>query len=148
MEEWRKYLKEARQFLKAGGGRPGKPSRLSNDIRYNLLALSLEKSCMAILLRHNDLADNHTFSDLVTSIKRHITLPDGLEEEILALEQVQSICNLYEYHREIPSDPVVSRLRRVAELLCETAEKPGCPPLTIQTAKPCFIQNDVDFREP
>ena len=123
MGEWQSFLKEARQYLKSGQGREGKPSRLSTDIRYNLLALSIEKSCMAILLYHNDLADNHTFSDLLKGIAEYVTVPSELNNEILALEQVQSICNLYEYHREKPSEVVVQRLLNAAVQIAGYAEK-------------------------
>jgi HEPN domain-containing protein len=122
MSEWKLFLKEGKEYLKSAQGKEGKPSRLSNDIRYNLLAMSLEKSCMAILMLYGDLADNHTFSDLLFSLKRHITIPDELSREILALEQVQSICNLYEYHRELPSDEVVQRLQLVAAQIQRMAE--------------------------
>ena len=121
MGEWQRYLKEARQYLSAGKGKVGKPSRLSSDIRYNLLSLSIEKSCMAILLYHNDLADNHTFVDLLRAIAPYVQVPGEVQDELVALEQVQSICNLYEYHREKPSDEVVERLRSVAHQLCEYA---------------------------
>lgn len=114
MSEWRAFLNEGSQYLKAARGKNGNPSRLSNDIRYNLLGLSFEKSMMAILMYHNDMADNHTFADLVHSVSRHITITPLLCDEIVALEQVQSICNLYEYHRELPSDSVVARLTDVA----------------------------------
>ena len=126
MNESEKYLKEGKQYLRAAQGKEGKPSRLMNDIRYNLLALSLEKCCMAILMRFNDLADNHTFSDLLDSVKRHVAIPEDLAGEILALEQVQSICNLYEYHRRPPSDLEVNRLLAAAERICDTAEGAVC----------------------
>ena len=117
MGEWQTFLKEAQQYLDAGRGKEGKPSRLSSDIRYNLLSLSIEKSCMAILLYHNDLADNHTFIDLLRSIAPYVQISGEIHDELAALEQVQSICNLYEYHREKPSEEVVERLRNVAVLL-------------------------------
>lgn len=114
MDEYDKFLTEGIQFLKAAQGKDGKPSKLAADIRYNLLALSLEKCMMAILLYNHDMADNHTFTDLLNSVVRHVEIPPVIANEIAALEQVQSICNVYEYHREIPSDIVVARLASVA----------------------------------
>ena len=134
MGEWQSFLKEAGQYLSAGRGKEGKPSRLSSDIRYNLLSLSIEKSCMAILLYHNDLADNHTFVDLLRSIAPYVQVPGEVHDELAALEQVQSICNLYEYHREKPSEEVVQRLLAVAVQLSRYAEQTcsrnaGTPPV-------------------
>jgi len=114
MSEWKSFLNEGGQYLKATQGKNGNASKLANDIRYNLLALSFEKSCMALLMFNHDLADNHTFADLVHAISKYVTLEPALRDEILALEEVQSICNLYEYHRELPSDSVVVRLTDVA----------------------------------
>lgn len=122
MGEWTIFLKDAHQYLKAGRGKEGKPSRLSSDIRYNLLAMSIEKSCMAILMYHNDLADNHTFSDLLRGIASFVSVPSELSNELLALEQVQSICNIYEYHREKPSEEVVQRLLNAAIQLVDYAD--------------------------
>lgn len=121
MDEWKKFLAESRQYLKAVQGKNGKPSKLLNDIRYNLLALSVEKSVMALLMYNNDMADNHTFSDLLSSVSKYVTIPVTIRDELLDLEKTQTICNVYEYHRGIPTDMVVSRLMLVAEYLIELA---------------------------
>ena len=121
MSEWKAFLKEGGQYLKAAQGKEGKPSRLQNDVRYNLLALSFEKSVMSIVMFNNDLADNHTFTDLLHAVGKYVKIEPPLHDEVIALEEVQSICNLYEYHRELPSDSVVSRMQTVAKRLYEMA---------------------------
>lgn len=123
MSEYDSFLTEGKQFLMAAQGKDGKPSKLAADIRYNLLALSLEKSMMAILLYNHDMADNHTFTDLLNSVVRHVEIPQVIADEIAALEQVQSICNVYEYHREIPSEIVVARLASVALFIQDLASR-------------------------
>ena len=78
---------------------------------------------MAILLKNKDLADNHTFTDLLNSIRPYVSVPADLEEDILSCEQVQSICNLYEYHREPPSQQVVDKLEKAATRIYSLAEQ-------------------------
>ena len=145
MGEWQSFLKEAQQYLAAGRGKEGKPLRLSSDIRYNLLSLSIEKSCMAILLYHNDLADNHTFVDLLRSIAPYVQVPGEVHDELVALEQVQSICNLYEYHREKPAEEVVNRLLAVAVQLFRYAEQ-TCAPKSDSTSTE--LMNPVSGEQP
>lgn len=116
IDTWQVFLREGQQYQNAATGKNGKPSRLSNTIRYNLFALSIEKNFMAILTQKNDLADNHTFSDMITSVERHLPIPLKLKEELIALEHVQSICNMNEYHREPPSDEDLMRMETATQL--------------------------------
>ena len=123
MDGWKTFLFEGGQYLRASRGKNGKPSKLANDIQYNLLALSLEKSIMAIHMVHNDLIDNHTFGDLINSVKAYIDVSPALRNEALDLEKTQTICNVFEYSREMPSDQVVVRLAGVAQYLFEQASR-------------------------
>jgi len=115
MKDYQLFLKEGKQYYTAAAGKEGKKSKFSNDIRYNLFALSLEKCCMAILLFKGDLADNHTFSDLIIGVEKYVPLPQDLKETILNLEKTQTICSLYEYHREIPDDNEIAQFKNAAQ---------------------------------
>jgi hypothetical protein len=119
--DWEDYLSDAEGYLRAAHGKNGNPPKLGSDIRYNLLAISLEKSIMAIHLYRGDLADNHTFGDLIDSVARHIEIPEEVRTELLKLEQTQTICNIFEYHREIPAETTVDRLDKIAQYLFERA---------------------------
>jgi hypothetical protein len=57
----------------------------------------------------------------MSSLSRHIRIPEELRTEILALENVQSICNLESYHRDIPDDTIVARIHVAAEALYRQA---------------------------
>ncbi len=123
MSECIQYLTEGIQYRKAAGGKDGKPSKWAPSTRYNLYAMSIEKFMMAIVVQKNDLADNHTFTDLIASVERHVPLPEDLKTELQELEQVQSICSVFEYHREEPTGEVVERLRRATERIEAVAEE-------------------------
>ncbi len=111
MNDWHQYLTEGKQYLSAATGKGDRPPKLTASIRYNLFALALEKAAMALVDMHGDMPDNHTFTDLLEAIGRHVEIPSELRQEILDLEQVQTICSVYDgYHREEPTEEIVGRL--------------------------------------
>ena len=108
---WRRFLKEGEQYLKAATPKKEK-SRFNNDIRYNLLSMSLEGYIMAILDFHNSLPDNHTYTDLMIGLERVMTVDKSLKERILKYENIQSICSIEKYHRSAPTDEELDDLYR------------------------------------
>lgn len=116
---WRRFLKEGDQYLKAATPKTEK-SRFNNDIRYNLLSMSLEGYIMAILDFHNSLPDNHTYTDLIDGLEKVMSLDQSLKERILKYENIQSICSIEKYHRSAPSDEDLNDLdgaiREIKEL--------------------------------
>ncbi len=106
---WRRFLKEGDQYLKAATPKKEK-SRFNNDIRYNLLSMSLEGYIMAILDFHNALPDNHTYTDLMNGLERVMKVDKSLKERILKYENIQSICSIEKYHRTPPTDEELSDL--------------------------------------
>ena len=112
---WETWLKHGDQYLKASTPR-NKKSRFGTDIRYNLISMSFEAYVMAILDYHNDLPDNHTFTDLVVALEKVIPIDEKLKMSIIKHENIQSICAIEKYHRR---DPTESEL---TELKCAIAE--------------------------
>ena len=106
---WRRFLKEGDQYLKAATPKSEK-SRFNNDIRYNLLSMSLEGYIMAILDFHNNLPDNHTYTDLMDGLERVMDVDQSLKERILKYENIQSICSIEKYHRSAPTDEELNDL--------------------------------------
>jgi hypothetical protein len=100
---WRRFFKEGEQYLKAATPKKGK-SKFNNEIRYNLLSMSLEGYIMAILDYHNALPDNHTYTDLINGLEKVMTIDSTLKERILKYENIQSICSIEKYHRTMPTD--------------------------------------------
>jgi hypothetical protein len=107
---WQQWLKNGDQYLKAATPKSEK-SRFGPEIRYNLLAMSLEGYAMAILDYHNHLPDNHTFIDLIAALDVVIPIEETLKERILKYENFQSICSIEKYHRCNPTDEELNDLR-------------------------------------
>nr|WP_319400772.1 hypothetical protein [uncultured Carboxylicivirga sp.] len=106
---WQNWLKEGDQYMK-GMPKPGKPSKFSTDIRYNMLSMGLESYVMAILDFKDNLPDNHTFSDLIYGLEREIELDPELKDRILKYESIQDICSLDKYTIKQPTEDEISDL--------------------------------------
>ncbi len=137
LNDWQTLIKEAKQFKTAAEGKDDGPSKFNTSIRYNLLAMSLEKSVMAILDFNRDLPDNHTFSDLLSAVLKYVTLSEKLVLEIKYLERMQSICSIYDYERKIPKEDSVKRLSKVVKTLFNIAGS-HCNPVPLTE-----LQSDV-----
>jgi hypothetical protein len=97
--DWRKWLKNGDQYLKAVIP-DGTKSRFDTDIRYNLLSMALEGYIMAITDYHNFLPDNHTYTDLMDGLERVVSVDPDLKQRILKHANIQSICSIEKYHRD------------------------------------------------
>lgn len=109
---WKAWLREGRQYLKAGGGEKNK---FNNSILYNLLAMSLEKFVMAILGYNLSMPLNHTFSDLIYSLEALYPIDDDLRKTVLLLETKQEICSFEDYVRSDISDEDIVGLREAVK---------------------------------
>ncbi|MGB5157150.1 MAG: hypothetical protein WBN77_06900 [Desulfobacterales bacterium] len=108
--DWRKWLKNGDQYLKAATPK-GEKSRFGADIRYNLLSMSLEGYVMAILDYHKKLPDNHTFIDLINGLETVMPIDETLKKRILQYENIQSICSIEKYHRSSPTKEELDDLK-------------------------------------
>ena len=119
---WRTWLEHGDQYLKAGS-KNGENSRLGADIRYNLLSNALESYVMAIMDFHNDLPENHTYTDLISGLDKTISLDKSLKERILKYENIQSICSLEKYHIRPPSEEELIDLKGAVGEIGKIAHK-------------------------
>ena len=97
-----KFLELGRQYEASGKGKNGANSKLSPLVVYNMFSMALENYCMAILIYHGTMADNHTFTDLVNSLDTVRPLEPELKRRILDLERHQQICSF--------TDPIVGQI--------------------------------------
>lgn len=107
---WSTWLRNGDQYMKAATPK-GKKSRFGTAIRYNLLSLSLEGYCMAILDYHRKLPDNHTYTDLMDALDVVIPVKQELKEQILKYENIQTICAIDRYFRQDPTEEELDDLQ-------------------------------------
>lgn len=122
---WKTWLKNGDQYLKAATPK-GKKSRFGTEIRYNLLAMSLEGYIMAILDYYGTLPDNHTFIDLITGLELVMPVDKNLKGRILKYEGLQTICAVDKYSRIAPSEEDIDDLREAVREIGRLAHD-KCP---------------------
>ncbi len=124
--EWEKFLELGRQYEASGKSKNGPMSKLSPVVVYNLFSMALENYCMAMLMYHGTMADNHTFTDLIDSLERVCPLDAALKGRILDLERHQQICSFADFVvAEV--DSIINReFQDVVAVLSETAHAECC----------------------
>jgi hypothetical protein len=108
---WQVWLKEGDQYLNAATPK-GPESKFGKDVLYNLLAMAFEKYAMAIADYFDVLPYNHTFTDLINTIDPLVKLPPELKSRILSYEDIQSICAIDDYQRNIPARAELADFRQ------------------------------------
>ncbi len=106
------YWKDACKYLRVAKGGLKRPRIFTPDILYNLLGLSIEKFFMAAMVRHGDLADNHTFSDLIDSAARIGPVDDSLAQRLKEAERYQNICPAFDGYmrKDIPKEEILKMI--------------------------------------
>lgn len=103
--EWKETWTQGEQYARLSHAR----SRMfTNEIRYNLAGMAIEKFVMGFLMRLNMLPEGHTLVDLIDSVERLANLPAALCEKIRAMDRFQQICAFDTYTRTVPDDEEMS----------------------------------------
>ena len=98
ISDWRLYKRDGEQFLKtAAAAHKRSKQGFSPEAHYNIACMAIEKLIMAFLMKNGDLAENHTMTDLVRSLEKHLELPHHLKEQLLFLDTYQEICALDDF---------------------------------------------------
>ena len=126
---WKTWLSSGDQYLKAGTPK-GTKSRFGTEIRYNLLSMSFEGYCMAILDFKRNLPDNHTYTDLIHGLERVMPIDQDLKARLLKFENIQSICSIEKFHIASPSEEELRELtvaiHEIRSLAYETCISVAC----------------------
>lgn len=123
IDNWQEYYRDGEQFLKTANGAFAKHSKgFSYDTLYNVTCMGIEKLVMAFLMKHGDLAENHTMGDLLFALQRHLGDIPGTAEQLLYLNNFQEICDMDSFKIQIPTENDVVKFleigQAIRELLC------------------------------
>ncbi|HKL22897.1 MAG TPA: hypothetical protein VJ904_13905 [Tichowtungia sp.] len=109
MEEGDAYIKTARGGLK-------RPGVFTPEILYNILGLAIEKHIMAALISKNQLADNHTFTDLIDATRQIGEIDEWIAAQLRKFEGYQNICPVFAgYHRAVIPDGAIPEMIQTAD---------------------------------
>ena len=113
---WQEFLTEGSQYLStAANAYSARKKAFTTEILYNLVAMSIEKLIMAMLMKSGNLPYNHTMHDLVDAMEEFIPGKlHNLGAELKALDAFQEICDQDEYNIKIPSTTEVGQMLKLA----------------------------------
>jgi len=114
IDNWRDYQRDGEQFLKTALQAHAKGRKaFSGDTLYNLTCMAIEKYIMAFLMKHGDLAENHTMGDLLYSLNKHCGDVGDLADKLRYLDTFQEICDLENYVVRIPDENDIKRILEI-----------------------------------
>ncbi|MGL1932516.1 MAG: hypothetical protein OCC45_12290 [Desulfotalea sp.] len=128
IDDWQDYKRDGDQFLKTATGAVEKCKKTFNpEAIYNLTAMAIEKFIMAFLMRHGDLAENHTMRDLVFALERHLGSQPEIADKLYFMDGFQEICEIETYVIKVPTQDdlktFISIGKDVQEMLAPYAEE-------------------------
>jgi hypothetical protein len=118
------FIDEGNKYLKTARGGVKRPAVFTSEILYNLLGLAIEKHIMGALMAKGQLADNHTFTDLVDATRQIGEIDVEIAAQLHRFESYQNICPVFAgYHRaELPAGAIPEMIE-TAEAVRAWAEK-------------------------
>ncbi len=122
--EYKLFLTEGDQYLKTARGGVKRPAIFTTEILYNIIGLAIEKHIMAALMARGQLADNHTFTDLVDATKQIGEIDADIAAQLRKFESYQNICPVFAgYHRTEPPVEAIPEMIATAEAVQAWAER-------------------------
>ena len=116
IDNWQDYFKDGEQFLKTAHGAFDKKSRgFSYDTLYNVTCMGIEKLVMAFLMKHGDLAENHTMGDLLFALQRHMGDIPETAKQLQYLDTFQEICDLDSFKIQTPTEQDVVKFLQIGD---------------------------------
>ncbi len=122
---WQEFMEEGKAYLStATNAYINKRPAFTPAILYNLVAMSIEKLIMAMLMKSGNLPYNHTIGDLVDAMDEFLPGDLGnLGTKLKALDAFQEICDIEEYSIKIPTMIEVGMMLELASRLVKLADK-------------------------
>jgi hypothetical protein len=118
IDNWQDYFSDGEQFLKTANGAFIKKSKgFSYETLYNVTCMGIEKLVMAFLMKHGDLAENHTMGDLLFALQRHMGDIPETAEQLQYLDTFQEICDLETFKIQIPTEQDVVKFLGIGKAI-------------------------------
>jgi len=119
-EEWKAFWQEGESFAKLCTSRA---KAFTNEIRYNLAGMAVEKLVMGALMYKGALPDGHTLRDLMDASEQAGLLTGPLCEDIRHMDDFQQICAFDTYARTVPDDDEMQHIEELVSSLKTALEQ-------------------------
>lgn len=114
--DWKSFMHEGDKYLKTAKGGMKRPAVFTSEILYNIIGLAIEKHVMGALMANGQLADNHTFTDLIDATKQIGEIDESIANQLRKFESYQNICPVFAgYHRAEPPKEAIPEMIETAE---------------------------------
>ena len=117
LAEWKTFWNEGETFAKLC---TSNARHFTNEIRYNLAGMAVEKLVMGILMSRGSLPEGHTLCDLMDAVEEVDLVAPPLCERIRRMDDFQQICAFDTYTRTVPNDDEMADIVGLVLKLQET----------------------------
>jgi hypothetical protein len=121
--EWGKFFDEGKAFHKTAKGSLKRPRVFTPEIVQNIAGMGIEKYFMAIFMHRGLLPRNHTMQDMLEEAKSFMGIPAELEETLLYMDSLQSICSVFDFKIIKPKPEDVLRFVQAIDTVALLAER-------------------------
>ena len=112
--DWYDHVVAGIQYLKTAVKGQSRPEVFTNELTYNLIALSLEKLLVGLSLYHGKIPQHHRLDSLVQAVAKIEPMEAELIKNIQALDDYQNICSLEVYQLPVPNDLEIRSMFEIA----------------------------------
>jgi HEPN domain-containing protein len=104
------YINEGRQYFKTARNGRKRKQVFTNELTYNLIGLSVEKSLIGLCLQQGHVPEDHTITGIVRAVHELFPMEPSLMKEIQMMDKIQNMCSLDVNNLYDVSDPQINDL--------------------------------------
>ena len=112
---WAKLIREGDRFLQTAVNGSRRPNVFSNELRYGILTMAVEKYLAGVFSYHRVMPEGHTLGSLATGADRITPMAASLRAAIQRIENFQDLCSLETDPRRAPGDGELQAMLQTGE---------------------------------
>lgn len=109
MDEWIKYTREGKDYLKAAFGAYSN-KKLGNSVIYNLIGLSIESYLTALCMKLNVLPEHSSIGSMLHLLRKHLEVPESFTAESRYMNRFMNFCALDNCTPKVPENSDLVRM--------------------------------------
>lgn len=117
--EWMPHVHAGLRYLQTAWNGRQRPAVFSNELRFQLSAMALEKLLVGIWTYHGYLPADHTLTGLSLGATELCSLDPLLAQRIGAIDRFDNMCVLAPVRRDPPSDQTLNEILNTGRELTE-----------------------------
>lgn len=116
-KDWSFYYEEGVKFLSTAVGWHEKANKFNNELKFNMLSMSMERLLISLLLFHDVMPFSETVSGLLREVKPFVDWPDEFAKEVKKLNKFMFLCSLDPGFSKAPDDSELEEVFKIARQL-------------------------------